>query len=56
LPLPALDGGRMVFTVIEWIRKKPIKRSVEGMIHFVGIVVLFGLAILFDIIHFISMI
>lgn len=54
LPLPALDGGRMVFTVIEWIRKKPIKRATEGMIHFVGLVLLFGLAILFDVIQFIS--
>ncbi|MDR3292783.1 MAG: site-2 protease family protein [Clostridiales bacterium] len=52
LPLPALDGGRMVFTIIEWIRKKPLKRSVEAMIHFVGIVLLFGMAILFDILHF----
>ncbi|MDR2091150.1 MAG: site-2 protease family protein [Clostridiales bacterium] len=55
LPLPALDGGRIVFTVIEWIRKKPINRRVEGMIHFIGIVALFGLAILFDIIHFINL-
>ncbi|MDR3263244.1 MAG: M50 family metallopeptidase [Clostridiales bacterium] len=54
LPLPALDGGRMVFTIIEWIRKKPIKRSVEAMIHFVGIVALFGMAILFDIIQLIN--
>jgi regulator of sigma E protease len=56
LPLPAMDGGRIVFTIIEWIRKKPIKPKVEAMIHFVGIVALLGLAIIFDIIHFISLI
>lgn len=54
LPLPALDGARMVFTVIEWIRKKPISRKVEGMIHFVGIIVLFGVAILADVFQFLS--
>ncbi|MDR2047323.1 MAG: site-2 protease family protein [Clostridiales bacterium] len=54
LPLPALDGGRMVFTIIEWIRKKPLKKGVEAMIHFVGLVALLGMAILFDIIHFIN--
>lgn len=40
LPLPALDGGRLVFLIIEAIRKKPIKREVEGMVHFVGLVLL----------------
>ncbi|MDR1939295.1 MAG: site-2 protease family protein [Clostridiales bacterium] len=54
LPLPALDGGRMVFTIIEWIRKKPIKRSVEAMIHFIGIVALFGIVILFDVLQLIN--
>ena len=40
LPFPALDGARIVFTVIEWIRKKPINRKVEGIINFVGLAVL----------------
>lgn len=40
LPLPALDGGRLVFLIIEAIRRKPLKREVEGYIHFAGIVVL----------------
>ncbi len=40
LPLPALDGGRIVFLMIELIRGKPIKREYEGYIHFAGIVVL----------------
>lgn len=51
LPLPALDGSRVIFTVIEWIRKKPINRKVEGMIHTVGLFVLFGITILFDLLN-----
>lgn len=40
LPLPALDGGRLVFLGIEGIRKKPVPKEKEGMVHFVGIVLL----------------
>ncbi len=40
LPLPALDGGRLVFLIIEAIRRKPVKPEVEGYIHFAGIVLL----------------
>ncbi|MBR6649806.1 MAG: site-2 protease family protein [Clostridia bacterium] len=40
LPLPALDGGRLVFLIIEGIRRKPLKPEVEGYVHFAGIVVL----------------
>jgi regulator of sigma E protease len=36
LPIPALDGARIVFFLIEAIRRKPLKAEVEGMIHFVG--------------------
>lgn len=50
LPIPALDGARVVFVIIEWIRGKPIKRSVEGTIHTVGLIVLFLLVILVDVI------
>ncbi len=49
LPIPALDGGRVVFVVIEWIRGKPINRNVEATIHFVGIIVLIAFAILVDV-------
>ena len=52
LPFPALDGAHVVFTVIEWIRKKPINRNVEGMIHFVGMVVLLLFVVIVDILHF----
>lgn len=40
LPLPALDGGRLVFQLIELIRRKPIKPEIEGYVHFAGLVVL----------------
>lgn len=45
LPIPALDGARAVFLIIEMIRRKPIKAEHEGMIHFVGLMLLFGLMI-----------
>lgn len=45
LPLPALDGGRMVFLVIEAIRGKKISESKEGMVHLVGLVLLMGLMV-----------
>ena len=53
LPIPALDGSRIVFCIIEWIRKKPINRKVEGVIHLVGLVLILGLAVIVDILHFI---
>jgi len=40
LPLPALDGGRLFFQLIELIRRKPLKPEIEGYIHFAGIVLL----------------
>ncbi len=46
LPLPALDGGRLTFLTLEGIRRKPVPERVEGMIHFVGLILLFGLIIL----------
>ncbi len=39
LPLPALDGGRLVFMFIEVVRGKPISPEKEGMVHFAGLVV-----------------
>lgn len=52
LPIPALDGAHVLFTSIEAIRKKPIKRELENMIHAIGLIVLFGFVILVDILHF----
>lgn len=40
LPLPALDGGRLLFQIIELIFRKPVPRNIEGYIHFGGIIVL----------------
>ena len=40
MPLPALDGGRLFFLVIEGIRRKPIKPKHEGFIHGAGLVLL----------------
>ena len=51
LPVPALDGCKVIFCIIEWIRKKPVNRKVETMIHFIGIVFLFGFAILVDLLQ-----
>lgn len=45
LPLPALDGGRGVFMIIEGIRGKAIPPEKEGMVHFAGLILLFGLII-----------
>ena len=46
LPIPALDGGRFLFYVIEVLRGKPMDPDKEGMIHFAGLVVLLGLMVL----------
>ena len=45
LPLPALDGGRLMFFVLEAVRGKPVDRKKEGMVHFVGIMLLMLLMI-----------
>jgi regulator of sigma E protease len=45
LPLPALDGGRLVFLFLEVIRKKPIPPEKEGIVHFIGLVFFMGLMI-----------
>lgn len=46
LPLPALDGGRLVFLIIEAIRRKPVKAETEGMVHFAGFALLMLLMII----------
>ena len=51
LPIPALDGCKVVFCLIEWIRKKPVNRKVETIIHLAGIIFLFAFAILVDILQ-----
>lgn len=53
LPIPSLDGSHVLFTTIEAIRKKPIKREIENMIHAIGLFILFGAVIIIDILHFV---
>ena len=45
LPIPALDGGRLVFLIVEAVRGKPIDAEKEGMVHFIGLIALFALII-----------
>jgi regulator of sigma E protease len=54
LPLPALDGSRMVFTLIEMIFRKPVPRKIEAVIHTVGLILLVLLAVFLDIFHLAS--
>ncbi|MBR2942935.1 MAG: site-2 protease family protein [Clostridia bacterium] len=43
LPIPGLDGSRLLFLLIEGVRRKPVKRELEGTIHFAGFMLLMGL-------------
>lgn len=45
LPIPALDGGRLVFLILEVIRGKPIPPEKEGMVHFIGLMFFMGLMV-----------
>lgn len=45
-PLPALDGSRIVFLAIEGLRGRPFNREREGMVHFIGLMLLMGLMLL----------
>lgn len=54
LPIPALDGSRIVFTVIEMIRRKPINKKTEGTIHAVGLIILLAFVIVVDIVGMIA--
>lgn len=40
LPIPALDGGRLLFLFLEVVRGKPIAKEKEGMVHMIGIILL----------------
>lgn len=46
LPIPGLDGGRLIFCFIELIRRKPVKPEHEGYVHLAGMVLLFGIMIM----------
>ena len=45
LPLPALDGGRLMFLIIEGIRRKPVPPQYEGYIHAAGLMLLLALMV-----------
>ncbi len=45
LPLPALDGGRLLFLIFEGVTRKKIPAKYEGLVHFIGLILLFGLMI-----------
>jgi regulator of sigma E protease len=58
IPFPALDGGRIVFVLLEWVRRgKRVSPKTEGIVHSIGFVILLGLLVLItfqDIIRWIS--
>jgi regulator of sigma E protease len=57
LPIPALDGGRVLFVVISWVRRRNVDPEVEGLVHLLGMTVLLLLIILIsyqDIIHWVN--
>jgi len=45
LPIPALDGGRLFFMLVEMVRRKPIPPEKEGMVHAIGMLLLLGLIV-----------
>ena len=45
LPIPALDGGRLVFLLIEAVRGRALPQEKESMVHFLGFVILMGLMV-----------
>ena len=57
LPIPALDGGRLLFLIVEAIRRKPIPPEKEGLVHGIGMVLILGLFVVLtyhDIVKLIS--
>ncbi len=45
LPLPALDGGRLVFIIIEGVTRKKISSKIENIVHFIGFILLLSLIV-----------
>lgn len=58
IPFPALDGGRILFVLLEWVRRgKRVSPKIEGIVHSIGFIILLGLLVLItyqDIIRWIS--
>lgn len=55
LPIPGLDGGHILMYLIEVVRRKPIKRELEGIINFIGLALLLALALVITIKDIISL-
>ena len=45
LPIPALDGGRLLFLIVEVLRGKPVLPDKEGIVHLVGFAALMALMV-----------
>jgi regulator of sigma E protease len=46
IPFPALDGGRILFLIIEKIRRKPVSQKIENLVHNIGFALLMALVLL----------
>ena len=46
LPLPALDGGRLICLLIEMVTRRKIPAKVEGLVHGIGLLLLLGFSVL----------
>ena len=44
-PLPALDGGRLIFVSIELVTRRPVPHKIESIIHGIGMLLLMGLMV-----------
>ncbi len=49
LPFPALDGGRLVFIIYEWITKKRINAKIENRLNFIGFAILMSMIVMITI-------
>ena len=57
LPFPALDGGRLIFVLYEWITRRRVNQMIEKYVNMIGIIILLSLAVLityFDIVKLIK--
>ncbi len=54
LPLPALDGGRIIFLLPELFFRKRVSQRVEGLIHWVGLMLLLGLMFYINVMDFVD--
>jgi regulator of sigma E protease len=46
IPFPALDGSRVAFALVEWVRGRPIPPQKEGLVHAIGFAILLALLVL----------